>query len=689
MTWIPASAEKVLSGTPIAGSIEQINAIAAFLRDVADDARDFLGAAQRASLGLYGITSSAVTTLDAKLAGTLIPGSAALRDSSEDAKRHVDAYAAEIDRVHREAVGARNLIDDRLASIRIQARTIESIAADIGVRVAYAWDAGAPGQIPEPRLGSRADDLSPAERAAALDTLRVAHEHQWFQAAMIWHSDIDDIASARAKWARLIEDRRAAERRLVAGLGETVIGQLITLGTGGGASRKRTIALGISGELWGAREIPRSLPTEHPLLEKLIGRADGSDIWGSPGDPAAIAERWAGLSEAEQDTLIAAVPWVIGNLPGLPYSVRDRANRNQLEFYRQHPQLLNPEQLRLMAEVQRIVEREAGQIAARGAGTPPIQLVALDPVDAPPKVAVGYGDLDSATHTTWAVPGMDSDAANGLSGMDKSSRNLHKAQSDLSGFSGRSTAVVAWLGYDTPDLPPGDWGVFGSEYALAAAPRFAAELDGQFAARSAGNQGVPVTNVLAHSYGTTVVTIALTTVAQPVDALVMLGSAGLDTGVVGTLDDLRVKEVSPGQRAIYTTHASGDRIAPVGAGLAGRGQPNPGATALGGLQNFSPVYGGALSFSAEGDRAQGLLATNGHSLIGEGGKTGFQGASAAAGQGYMDRNTQALDTAAKITTGLIDERLAASFTRTEAQRVETVVDPQSGIALPRRVEVGG
>jgi hypothetical protein len=192
--------------------------------------------------------------------------------------------------------------------------------------------------------------------------------------------------------------------------------------------------------------------------------------------------------------------------------------------------------------------------------------------------------------------------------------------------------------------------------------------------------------VLAHSYGTTVVTIALTQVLHPVDTLTMLGSAGLDTKEVVTLDDLNVREISPGQKAIYTTQAAGDQLAPLGAGAAGRGQPNPDATDPFGLHRLSPVYGGALSFSVEGDLARGLAPTDGHSMIGEGEDRGLWGMSASTGHGYVDQGTQSLDTIAKITTGRIDHELGASFTRTEAQCVEIHANPTSGLALPRRME---
>lgn len=665
-----------------AGDVEQIDAVAEYAEEVRIDTAQYAESVRGADARLLGLDSRAIARLSAKLSDRLLPGATTLEQSARTAKQAFGVYASAVDGIHAEADRLASEVERRLVSLGAAMTTIARISEEILAPHGYQWHSAPSPAMPEPRLREAQLPASAEGIAAAQRVLRDAHETVWRNTALGWRDDLDAIARARARWDTLILERKAAEQRLVRALEETAVGQFAILGAGLAGGRKRAIALGFAGELWGIPDVHRPPSTAHPLLAKLIGRSDGGDVWDNPGDTAAIAANWALLTEAEQETLIAAVPGVIGNLPGLPYWARDRANRNQLEFFRQHPQLLSPEQLRLLAGLQRIVEREAGQMVP----DPPIQLVALELSGAVPNVAVGYGDLDAATHTTWAVPGMNNDAADGLAGMDKSSLNLYRAQRDLTRFSGQNT-VVAWLGYDTPGVPPADWGVIGSAYALAAAPRLAMELDGQFAARAAGPHGVPVTNVLAHSYGTTVATIALTAVTHPVDALVMLGSAGLDTERVETLDALNVRELTPGQRAIYTAHASGDRLAPAGAGLAGRGQPNPNATALGELQTFSPVYSGALSFSAEGDPAEGLLPTDGHSLIGEGREVGFQGMSASGGRGYLDPKTQSLKTTAKITTGLVDERLAASFTRTEARRVELVVDAQSGSVLPRRVGV--
>src|SRR5690606_33893630 len=116
---------------------------------------------------------------------------------------------------------------------------------------------------------------------------------------------------------------------------------------------------------------------------------------------------------------------------------------------------------------------------------------------------------------------------------------------------------------------------------------------------------------------------ALTLVRHPVDSLTLVASAGIDARTVPSYEELRVKDAWPGQAAIYTTHAAKDFLAPSGAGLSGRGQPNPEARGVLWLHTLSPVYGGALSFSSDGDPELGLLRTDGHSIIGERVRRGF------------------------------------------------------------------
>ena len=683
--YVPSDGTSLLEGTPVFGSVDEINAVGKFVQNVYDDANDYRVAVQNADYTLVSVTSQGVAKISEKLSGKLLPGADTVSVSADDAKTAFDDYASEVERIHSDAGNVKQDINDAITSIRSQVAEIEGIASLIRVKTPYVWDVGAPGTLPEPQLGPQGDDLDSDEQDLAVRHLRSMYEMQWMRAASIWHNAIEDVDSAKTKWANLIEDRRSAEGRLVAALDSTTIGQLLSVSGESVASRRFTIATAISGELWGASKDTPEIAKSHPLLTGLFGSESGEHIWDTPPPPEEVAAWWAGLTVDERERLIVEAPWVVGNLPGLPFEVRDAANRTMVAFYQEYPQSLTPDQLKLMADIQNILKLEASQ----GVANPPIQVVSLDMTGEVPKAAVGYGDLDTATHTTWQVPGMNSDAHLALESWDESSRNLYDAQNDVGGLSG-SYAVVAWLGYDTPNDPTtGDFGVLTTDAAAAGAVRFAAELDGAHATRSAGEYGVPVVNVLAHSYGTTLATIALTLINEnnPVDSLTMLGSAGLDTKRVPTYEVLHVKEVSPGQKAIYTTHASGDNLAPLGAGASGRGQPNPDAVTLFGMQNYSSVYEGGLSFPSEGDASQNLKRTDGHSTIGEGDKPGLIGMSASEGHGYLDRDTQSLDSVALITTGLIDSDLEKSFSRTEAECVEIVTD--GGVAVPVRTKCEG
>ena len=678
------AASAVLVGTPKAGSVDEIDAIATFLGDVVDDCYQYNVSVLGSVRSLQGLKSVGVSRIRDKMLDRLVPGSDVLSESAGQARTAFHAYAAEVERIHRRADQIKGDAGSYLQSISSAMSEIERIAREIRIAVSYSWQTVPPGRLPDPVLSRAADDLSSAERSAAKQNLRMLYESQWLDAAVCWNKALERLNRLKSEWALLIEERREAEDRVATALQDTPIGQLISLGSGGGFSARRAIALGIAGELWGETNEATPYSTSHPLLKKLIDTEDGSDVQNLSVSPEDIAARWSRLTAEEQQALIDAVPGVIGNLPGLSGEVRDEANRAQMAFFRAHPDLLTPEQLRLAAGVQRILSREAEQIAGGGA-LPPVQILALNMADAVPKAAVAYGNVDAAGNVTWMVPGMLNDATEGIRGMDIASRNLYSRQGRVPG-SGGANAVIAWLGYDTPGSPAElDFGVLNSKSALAGAAQLAREINGLDASRLQIDGALPSRDVAAHSYGTTTASIALKDVKHAVDAFVMVGSAGLDTSKVPSLDGLNVKDVSPGQKAIYTTHAAGDHLAPGGAGLSGRGQPNPNADAYG-LQKLSPEYEGALSFSAEGDPSRNLKGTDGHSLIGVGSEPGDIGTSASRGRGYLDQYTQSLDSIAKITTGRIDPSLEQSFVRTEAEHVEYFTDPNSGIMYPYRVK---
>lgn len=383
-------------------------------------------------------------------------------------------------------------------------------------------------------------------------------------------------------------------------------------------------------------------------LAALVAENPGivQEFWKHPPSPDAVARWWAALGPADSPAkaaLMEAAPGILGNLAGLPYAVRNSCNRAAYEEAVKNAGNLTPEQKKVLDAL--------ADVLARGSAS----LVCFNLDASVPMVAVGYGDLDTADTVTWAAPGMDSDAADGTTSWSGAARNLYDQQRLLDG---RSHGVVGWLGYDTPDLAS----VNTPALAQDGAWRFATELDGTHAARGAA-AGVPLpyVSVLAHSYGTTMAADALTHTKYAIDSFTMLGSAGIDTSVVGSLSDLHVKQTG-GVPAVYTTAARMDLLAPFGSATAGRAEPNPEAiwspgtlVAPGILVNPPKSMPGAQSFSSEGAVLPGgevLEQTRGHSALGEDTGPNFLNGTAPEGNGYLDPKTEALYNAAWTTMGL-------------------------------------
>lgn len=368
-------------------------------------------------------------------------------------------------------------------------------------------------------------------------------------------------------------------------------------------------------------------------------------FWKHPPSPDQVATWWSSLGEegsAAKQALMEAAPGILGNLAGLPFSVRNTCN---LAVYNSAKNRAD------LTEQQRKVLDALSKVLADGSAS----LVCFNLDASVPMVAVGYGNLDTADTVTWAAPGMGSDAADATKDWSRAAKNLYNRQYGLDGD--RSHAVVGWLGYDTPDPVSVNFPALAQDGAW----RFANELDGTHATRAAGSSGLPYVGVLAHSYGTTMAGDALTHTKYPVDSFTMLESAGIDTDVVHSLSDLHVKKVG-GAPAIYTSAAGMDLLAPFGSWTGGRAEPNPEVAQpvgflLGpatGLLTLPKTIGGARSFSSEGARlpdGEVLEQTQGHSALGAGHGYDPLNGTAPPGHGYLDEKTESLRNAALTTVG--------------------------------------
>ncbi|MCX5533780.1 alpha/beta hydrolase family protein [Streptomyces sp. NBC_00006] len=282
-------------------------------------------------------------------------------------------------------------------------------------------------------------------------------------------------------------------------------------------------AIAVSGTAgWASGQEQR--PLTGPPPGTASWRADDSLGRGLPDPatarPAQVAAFFHGLSAAEQHTLVARHPSVVGNLDGAPIALRYEANALALRAEQARSRADAKD--RTLTEQQRTSARaladRCSQLLAQGR-----RILAFDPRGRG-QVAEVYGDLETARHVSVIVPGSDID----LGTFDRTrdvygtpagmARSLHRATA------GR-TAVVAWAGYTTPvGLGPD---AATGRLAEAGAPRLARFAQGLTAA------GAPKPTVFCHSYGSVVCGLAASRL--PAADLVALGSPGMHADTVAEL----------------------------------------------------------------------------------------------------------------------------------------------------------
>jgi hypothetical protein len=225
-----------------------------------------------------------------------------------------------------------------------------------------------------------------------------------------------------------------------------------------------------------------------------------------------VAAWWAGLSASAQLAVVAADPFRIGALDGVPAWARDRANRVLLTRALSAPD----------APGHRTALAVAGRLADAEAAGRPVQLYAFDPGAG--LAAVAVGDLDSADAVGVLVPGMGTTVADDLGALMTSAEDL--ADAARTAVPGLAVATLAWIGYRAPrDLLQ----AVRRRYARRGAPALADDLAGLAGSRPATGHADPRTTVLAHSYGTVLLDQAADRPGRlATDAVVLMGSPGME-----------------------------------------------------------------------------------------------------------------------------------------------------------------
>ncbi|MFN3708903.1 alpha/beta hydrolase [Microcella sp.] len=284
-----------------------------------------------------------------------------------------------------------------------------------------------------------------------------------------------------------------------------------------------------------AAETARALAANPQLVERTLAR---------PPAPRQVDRWWSSLDSATQLSLVSAAPRLVGNLDGVPYAMRDMANRSHLKSVVNALELTDPMSL---GASERLRQREQLQMLysvldALGPATanPPRHLISLD-VDGQGKAAIVVGDLATADYVSYLVPGMFISVQQSMPEWVDTAARLHDEQVSwltLLDSSGRgdgspaatpTVATVAWIGYQTPHL----LNVGSLDLAYEGRDAIASAVLGLQTLRG---DNAPYVSLLAHSYGSTAAMLALTETSATVDALAMIGSPGAPGASVATLN---------------------------------------------------------------------------------------------------------------------------------------------------------
>ncbi|MFF2727489.1 alpha/beta hydrolase [Streptomyces sp. NPDC058008] len=248
--------------------------------------------------------------------------------------------------------------------------------------------------------------------------------------------------------------------------------------------------------------------------------------------PAERRDWWAGLTQEQREEYLAVYPDQIGNLDGIPALVRDAANRDNLRLLIGELEGRDDERSATQLAGLREIERQLG--AAAKPGEPPMFLLGISD-EGNGRAIVSYGNPDTARNVATYVPGLNTSLDENFAKNDlKRARDTVIATREIDS----SSAMIAWLGYDAPQLFDGmdSLAVMGSGRADIGGRSFN-EFMGGLAATNEHDE--PHLVAIGHSYGSrTVGSATQQSGGMPdVDDIVLLGSPGVG---VERAEDLQV-----------------------------------------------------------------------------------------------------------------------------------------------------
>lgn len=325
----------------------------------------------------------------------------------------------------------------------------------------------------------------------------------------------------------------------------------------------------------------------------------------SPGAAREVGGWWSGLGQAERRSIERSAPALLGNLGGIPMTVRDTANQSLL---RQQLDETSRKIRSAGASATLTATRDGLRSIAAAlrspAGGPKRTLTTFD-TTGPMRAAIAIGDVDHADDVSILVPGMFYTVAGQMADWTHTAQLLYDTQRawlKRLGQSNKTVATVAWLGYRTPDLM--------SVLSLADARDGATMLEDAVAGiRAARGTHQPYLSIVAHSYGSTAALLAAQDDDTDLDALAVVGSPG---SVATSVHELNVPA-----NHVFVGAALLDPIA--GSGYFGTdpGSHDYGARPFGAVGGIDPIDGSVMlpAFGHNGYFAPGTESLRNLALI--------------------------------------------------------------------------
>jgi uncharacterized protein YukE len=325
--------------------------------------------------------------------------------------------------------------------------------------------------------------------------------------------------SALAVALQSVRDEVGVARRLLLAAGPTDPGPAIGSQLTDAVARFRMADLRAAGLVADALLLDLGRGSARPVGARLDAPAAAKQLAQTvssapplPAGPAAVALWWAGLGAAARASAVAGWPGWPGALDGVPARVRDAVNRHRLAGALHDAAAscaampLAPTYAYLAART-RLRNLQALAAAIRPPGS---ELLGFDP-SGDGEAVVSTADVERARSVAVLVPGM-SNELDDVPALTREARRLAAA-------AGPGTAVVAWLGYDAPDVRQ----VISDGRARSGAQQLQRFVLGL---RSTAARLQHVT-VLGHSYGSLVAGLAARR-GSGADDLVLLASPGVE-----------------------------------------------------------------------------------------------------------------------------------------------------------------